>query len=85
MLWPQGILEEGLVGYYPFEGSGDVIEDASGENNHGEMLTAPREADGKFGKAIRFDGNRDGAAVDNAGSLRIDDDEGFTCSYLGLR
>lgn len=74
--------EEGLVIYYPFEGNGNVITDKSGEGNHGDLFTAKREAEGKFGKAVRFDAVIDGAETpDSASYLITKKDEGFTCSY----
>lgn len=74
--------EEGLVVYYPFEGDGIVITDKSGEGNHGDLLTAKREAEGKFGEALRFDAVMDGAeTTDSASYLITKKDEGFTCSF----
>ena len=78
----QANFEDGLVVYYPFEGNGNVITDASGEGNHGDLLTAKREAEGKFGKALRFNAVMDGAETpDSASYLITKTDEGFTCSY----
>lgn len=75
-------LEDGLVGYYPFEGGGDVLEDMSGNESHGDLLTAEQDQEGKFGKALRFNTIADAAQIDHSGSLLIThDDEGFTCSY----
>lgn len=75
-------LEDGLVVYYPFEGTGNVITDESGKENHGDLRTAKREAEGKFGKAIRFDTVMDGAETTDAASYLITkQDEGFTCSF----
>lgn len=78
----QANFEDGLVVYYPFEGDGDIITDKSVEGNHGELHTAKREAEGKFGKALRFDAVMEGAETPNSASYLISNkDEGFTCSY----
>ena len=46
--------KEGLVLYLPFDGD---IEDASGNENHGEVKKGKAKwTDGKFGKAMEFDG-----------------------------
>ena len=74
--------EDGLVVYYPFEGDGDIITDKSIEGNHGDLRTAKREAEGKFGKALRFDAVMEGAETpDSASYLITKKDEGFTSSY----
>ena len=44
---------DGLIAYYPFEGSGHVFEDASGNGHDGLLLSAER-AGGRFGGGIRF-------------------------------
>lgn len=78
----QAKFEDGLVVYYPFEGDGDIITDKSIEGNHGDLFTAKREAEGKFGKALRFDAVTDGAETpDSASYLITKKDKGFTCSY----
>ncbi len=49
--------EEGLIGYWSFdEGKGDVVKDTSGNDNHGKLIRNPKWVDGKFGKALLFDG-----------------------------
>ena len=60
---------DGLVGAWKFdEGSGNIAYDSSGNNNHGTLYNGssvcsnpptsgcPTWVDGKFGKALRFDG-----------------------------
>ena len=42
-----------LLSVYPFEGSGHVFEDASGNGHDGLLLSAER-AEGRFGGGIRF-------------------------------
>ena len=44
---------DGLIAYYPFEGSGRVFEDASGNGHDGLLLSAER-AEGRFGGGIRL-------------------------------
>ena len=52
---------EGLVGAWLFdEGKGNVTEDASGNGHDGDIRKA-KWVKGKFGKALKFDG--DGAVV----------------------
>jgi hypothetical protein len=49
--------ETGLVGSWHFnEGSGTVAYDSSGNNNNGNLVNGPTWVDGKFGKALSFDG-----------------------------
>jgi hypothetical protein len=54
---------EGLVLSFSFdEGSGDVAEDTSG-NGHDGKIDNPMWVDGKFGKALKFDGAGSGTFV----------------------
>lgn len=75
--------EEGLVLYYPFEGSGEEqITDISGEENHGEFKMAVRTKEGKFGKALEFATHHDGAEIPDSPSLLVESEgEGFTVSF----
>ena len=52
--------QEGLVGYWNFDDiQGDVAEDLSGNENHGTLVGGPEQVDdGKFGKALSFDGTK---------------------------
>lgn len=45
--------KEGLILYLPFDGN---TEDASGSGNNGEVNGKAKWTDGKFGKAMEFDG-----------------------------
>ena len=47
-------LDDGLVAYYPFEGSGQQFEDAAENSLDGNLQTAKRERQGKFGKGLLF-------------------------------
>ena len=46
--------DDGLVAYYPFEGNGQQFEDAGKNNLDGNLQTAEREREGKFGKGLLF-------------------------------
>ena len=49
--------ENGLVGSWHFnEGSGTVAQDTSGNGRLGTLANGPTWVDGKFGKALSFDG-----------------------------
>ena len=62
--------QNGLVLYLPFdEGEGDVAEDLSGNGNDGVLVGGPEWVDGKFGKALEFDGADDLVNCGNANSL----------------
>ncbi|MBC8230001.1 LamG domain-containing protein [bacterium] len=55
--------KEGLVLYLPFdEGKGDVAGDISG-NSHDGKIDSPEWVDGKFGKALKFNGDGSGTFV----------------------
>ena len=73
-------LEDGLVGYYQFEGSDDVLKDSSGNENHGENLSAERANDGKFGKGLRFKTNQQKAEIPESDSLLVKNHE-FTVAF----
>ena len=46
-----------VVGIWKFdEGKGDTAKDSSGNGNDGELMDKPKWVDGKFGKALEFDG-----------------------------
>jgi len=48
---------ETCVGMWLFdEGSGNVAKDSSGKGNDGKLVENPKWVDGKFGKALEFDG-----------------------------
>lgn len=65
-------LDDGLVAHYPFEGSDNTLADASGTGNNGDLGSAQRVDNGKFGKAIRFANNTDSASVDGSDSLTFE-------------
>jgi len=60
----------GLVGYWSFdEGSGAMAYDTSSCGNNGTLTNGPIWVDGKYGKALSFDGEDDYVNVPNAASL----------------
>ncbi len=64
---------DGLIAYYPFEGSGHVFEDASGNGHDGLLLSAER-AEGRFGGGIRFPSITSHAFVRLSEDLKIKGD-----------
>ena len=59
-----------LVAYYPLdEGSGTVAKDFSGNGNDGNLVNGPTWVDGKYGKALSFDGVDDYVEVPDSLSL----------------
>jgi hypothetical protein len=47
------------------EGEGDIAKDSSGNKNDGELMNGPEWVDGKFGKALKFDGSDDYVYMEN--------------------
>ena len=75
---------DGVVGAWHFEeGSGTIAHDTSGEGNDGTLYdgnttnndgnTPPQWIDGKFGKALSFDGVDDYVEVADDSSLNLDE------------
>ena len=65
-------LSPGLVGAYNFEeASGSTVVDASGKGNTGTISGASRITQGRFGKALSFDGVDDWVTVNDAPSLDL--------------
>jgi len=68
------VSEGGLVGYWKFdEGSGTAAIDSSGNDNTGTLINEPVWADGKYGKALSFDGVDDHVQVPQSSSLDVTD------------
>ncbi len=61
-------LSEGLVAYYPFDGSGN---DVSGNCNHGTLQGGVTFAPGRNGMAAQFDGVNDYVSVANNSGLDL--------------
>ena len=75
ILAPQNDAEidmESLVGVWLFdEGGGDTAKDSSGKGNDGELVSDPKWVEGKFGKALEFDGKDDSVRVPDSDSLDV--------------
>jgi hypothetical protein len=52
------------------EGSGTTAHDSSGNGNDGTLVNGPQWVDGKFGKALKYDGVDDYVTVKNSESLK---------------
>ena len=65
-------VSSGLVGAYNFEeASGTTVVDASGMGNKGTISGAARITEGRFGKALSFDGVDDWVTVNDSASLDL--------------
>jgi len=63
---------ESIVGAWLFdEGAGDNARDSSGKGNDGELFNDPKWVDGKFGKALDFDGKDDYVEVPDSDTLDV--------------
>ena len=70
-----------LVAYWSFdEDFEDILEDLSGTGNHGQINGKPEWVDGKFGKAMEFDGVDDFVLVPNHESYNFTKDDSFSIS-----
>ena len=71
----QAIDKPSLAGVWLFdEGSGDAVRDISGNGNDGKLQGNPEWADGRFGKALDFNGSTDYVDVPHSDSLSITGD-----------
>ena len=71
---PEDTFTRGLVAYWSFdEGTGNTVYDLSGNGNHGTIHGATW-TQGKFGKALSFDGVDDYVDCGNDESLNITDE-----------
>ncbi len=62
--------QETIVGMWLFdEGKGEVTKDSSGNGNDGKLMNGPKWVDGKFGKALEFDGTDDNVEMPNDSGL----------------
>ena len=63
---------ENIMGLWSFdEGSGDTANDVSGNGNHGKLNGDTKWVNGKFGKALQFDGDMDYVEVLHDETLNI--------------
>ena len=61
--------EEGLVGYWSFnEGEGNLANDSSGMNNHGELFGNVDWVEGKFGSGLKFSEDRSCVKIEHSES-----------------
>jgi hypothetical protein len=60
------------------EGSGKIIHDASGNGNDGELIGGADRVDGKFGRALDFDGSTGYVEVPFDESMRVINQGDFT-------
>jgi hypothetical protein len=61
-----------IVGVWLFdEGSGKIAKDSSGIGNDGELMNNPKWVEGKFGKALEFDGKDDCVEVPDNDALDV--------------
>ncbi len=71
--------EDGLIGHYSMEGKDKVLRDASANGNHGQIFTAKRTKNGKFGSGLFFDDQSKSAIIHKTERLRVEDD--FTVAF----
>ncbi|MFQ6055938.1 MAG: hypothetical protein ACE5J3_08170, partial [Methanosarcinales archaeon] len=70
--------DEGLVAEWHFdEGSGGIVKDSSGNSNDG-IIHGATWVDGKYGKALRFDGVNDYVEISDNPSLYFSSGESFS-------
>jgi len=61
------------------DGEGDIAKDSSGNGNDGALIEGPEWVDGKFGKALKFDGV--GSYVDILNSESLNGDSFTLCLW----
>ena len=68
--------EDSIVGVWLFdEGTGRITHDLSGNNNDAVFEGEPEWVNGKFGKALNFDGSEDYLAAPDSDSLDVSEDQ----------
>jgi len=78
--YPAG-LDKGLAGYLTFdEGGGNMVADSSGNGNSGTRENGPEWTEGRFGKALRFNGNNTFVSLQKSSALNKIQHGSFTLS-----
>ena len=68
----RGVYPSGLVGYWKLDkGSGRIAFDSSGNDNHGILMNDLMWVNGRYGKALSFDGIDDYVYISDSESLRV--------------
>ncbi|MBC8473110.1 MAG: LamG domain-containing protein [Planctomycetes bacterium] len=61
-----------LVGHWRFdEGTGDAVNDSSGNGNNGTLIDSVQWADGQIGSALKFDGTPGYVLIPHGDSLKL--------------
>jgi len=75
-------VEKDLVAYYTFdEGTGQIVKDQSGNKHDGKFVGTPEWVEGKFGKALEFDGKSNYVEVPDAVDIAIEANVTFTAWF----
>ncbi len=76
---PGHAFRDNIVAAWTFEeGSGKVVGDVSGTGNNGELIGGANWGDGKFGKALDFDGSSNYIEVPFDASMKVLNEGDFT-------
>jgi len=65
-------MEQGLVGYYPMEGTGETLRDESGLGNDGKMANATRTPKGRWDWGLLLSPDT-GSRIPGSKSMQVDD------------
>lgn len=76
---PNYAFRDEIVAAWPLdEGAGNKIHDLSGKGNQGELIGGAEWVDGKFGKALNFDGSSGYIEIPFSESMRVINQGDFT-------
>jgi len=74
-----------VIGMWLFDdGKGNTAKDTSENGNDGELMNDPKWVDGKFGKALEFDGQDDWVNMGDAEILKPTGDVSFVVWYYWI-